>query len=157
MIARRFTFYFAFSSSVALWSMLMLHACVTSTKNPQIGDDWERIVQRDTLVVLTENSASTYYQFGDVELGFEFELIKAFAREHKLHVQMKIVDDVDSMFKMIQSGEADIACSNLTYTSLRDSVVDFSQPIYATRQVLVQRAFDQARPHQKFTLLKAMT
>ena len=101
-----------------------------------------------------ENSASTYFLFGDEEMGFDFDLIKVFAKEHQLHLKIKVMDDVDAMFELIQSGEADIIASNLTYTSLRDSVADFSLPIYATRQVLVQRAFDADRQKEKLDIIK---
>jgi membrane-bound lytic murein transglycosylase F len=119
--------------------------------------DWIEIQQRDTLVVLMENSASTYYKFGEEEMGFDFELIKEFAKDYQLHLRIKIVDDVDSMFHMIDVQKADIICSNLTYTAQRDSFADFSLPIYATRQVLVQRAFDKHRTKQKFPLIKDTT
>jgi len=130
---------------------------MTNVPSNHDNADWEAIQQRDTLVVLTENSASTYFEFGDREMGFDFELIKAFAKDYQLHLKVKIVDDVDSMFRMIENHKADIICSNLTYSALRDSFVDFTQPIYATRQVLVQRAFDDLRPKQKFPIVKDTT
>ena len=134
--------------------IFVFYACSTNIPDDKKNADWDGIQSRDTLVVLTENSASTYFQFGDQALGFDFELIKSFAKEQQLHLKIKIVDDVDSMFRMLGNDQADIICSNLTYTALRDSFADFTQPIYATRQVLVQRAFDIQRPKQKFPIIK---
>lgn len=134
---RIWIFIFGLINSIAL-----LFACNSRTTETLEINQWEEIQRKDTLTVLIENSASTYYWYQGEEMGFDFDLVSEFAKESGLGLKIKVMDNVDSMFSMLQRGEADMIASNLTYSGLRDSVVDFTAPIYLTRQVLVQRTRD---------------
>jgi membrane-bound lytic murein transglycosylase F len=104
--------------------------------------DLDSIKRRGTLIVLTENSASTYFLYRNHPRGFDYELALAFAKHLGVRLEIKLIDDVDRMFEMLQNGEADIAASNLTITQSRMDSVQFSTPLYQTRQVLVQRKIE---------------
>jgi membrane-bound lytic murein transglycosylase F len=146
---------FRFNVLWILFGICAFVACNSpSGQHNALKDDWEQLQQKDSIVVLIENSASTYYNYQGVELGFDFELISAFAKDHGLKLKFKVMDDVDSMFFYLTNGKADIIASNLTYTALRDSMVDFSSPIYFSRQVLAQRSYDLKDPKLKFTLVQ---
>jgi membrane-bound lytic murein transglycosylase F len=93
---------------------------------------------------LTENSASTYFLYRNQASGFDYELALAFARHLGVRLEVKLIDDVDRMFEMLRHGEADIVASNLTVTAQRKDSVDFTRPLYQTRQVLVQRLIQGA-------------
>lgn len=137
-------------NGVFTWIFLCVGTClgalVFSCRSPQsdslIVNQWEEILKKDTLTVLMENSASTYYWYQGEEMGFDFDLVSSFAKENGLNLKIKVMDDVDSMFAELQKGHADMIASNLTYSPTRDSVVDFTEPVYLTRQVLVQRTND---------------
>lgn len=115
-----------------------------SGKNLTVRIDLDSIQRRGSLVVLTENSASTYFLYRNEARGFDYELALAFAKNLGLKLEVKLVDDVDRMFDMLEAGEADIVASNLTITDSRLEKVAFSKPLYETRQVLVQRTIDHA-------------
>jgi len=104
--------------------------------------DLDSIKRRGTLVVLTENSASTYFLYRNNPRGFDYELALSFAKHLGVRLEIKLIDDVDRMFEMIRNGEADIAASNLTVTTSRLDSVEFSIPLYQTRQVLIQRKIE---------------
>lgn len=93
---------------------------------------------------MTENSASTYFLYRNQASGFDYELALAFARHLGVRLEVKLIDDVDRMFEMLRHGEADIVASNLTVTAQRKDSVDFTRPLYQTRQVLVQRLIQRA-------------
>jgi membrane-bound lytic murein transglycosylase F len=112
--------------------------------------DLDSIKRRGSLVVLTENSASTYFLYRNNPRGFDYELALSFAKHLGLRLEIKLIDDVDRMFEMLQNGEADIAASNLTITSSRLDSVQFSVPLYQTRQVLIQRKIEH--PNGSFSL-----
>jgi len=112
--------------------------------------DLDSIKRRGTLIVLTENSASTYFLYRNHPRGYDYELALSFAKHLGVRLEIKLVDDVDQMFDMLQNGEADIAASNLTITQSRMDSVDFSTPLYQTRQVLIQRKIE--RPDGSNTL-----
>jgi len=112
--------------------------------------DLDSIKRRGKLIVLTENSASTYYLYRNNPRGFDYELALSFAKHLGVRLEIKLIDDVDRMFEMLQHGEADIAASNLTITPSRLDSVQFSVPIYQTRQVLIQRKIEH--PNRPFSL-----
>lgn len=119
-----------------------------------VSFDLDSILKRGRLILLTENSASTYYLYRGQAKGFDYELVKAFARHLGVRLEVKILDDVDQMFAMLNKGEGDIIASNLTVLEERMRVVNFSSPVYQTRQMLVQRKYDRNRPDSLFTLIK---
>ncbi len=72
-------------------------------------------------------------------MGFEYELLKWFAKEHQLTLEIKLVEDMDSVFSALNNYEGDIIAANLTVTKARKEFVDFAEPHLTTKQVLVQR------------------
>jgi membrane-bound lytic murein transglycosylase F len=119
--------------------------------------DLDSIRQRGRLILLTENSASTYYLYRGQAKGFDFEMIKALAKHLNVRLEVKILDDVDQMFAMLNKGEGDIIASNLTALEERQRVVNFTSPVYQTRQILVQRKYDRANPDSLFPLIQDTT
>ncbi|MFM7814266.1 MAG: transporter substrate-binding domain-containing protein, partial [Flavobacteriales bacterium] len=108
---------------------------------PQIANvamDLDSIQRRGTLVLLTENSSSTYFQYRNTERGYDYEAVRAFALAHDLKLEVKVVQDLDEMFGMLMRGEGDIIASNMTVTANRNERMSFSKPLYTTRQMLVQ-------------------
>jgi membrane-bound lytic murein transglycosylase F len=115
--------------------------------------DLDSIKKRGKLILLTENSASTYYLYKNQKKGFDYELVKAFAKHIGVGLEVKTLDDVDEMFKMLNSGEGDIIASNLTVTPKRSAVVNFTESLYQTRQILAQRKFPLGHPDSLYTLV----
>jgi len=106
---------------------------------PPVQFDLDSIIARGKIILLTENSASTYYLYRGQGRGFDFELVKDFARSLGVKVEIRLLDDVDQMFEMLNKGEGDLIASNLTITEDRNRIVKFSTPLYTSREVLVQR------------------
>lgn len=106
---------------------------------PSVKFDLDSIKQRGYLILLTENSASTYFIYRNQAKGFDFEMAEAFAKSIGVKLRVRILDDVDKMFELLRKGEGDIIASNLTVTRRRKEFVSFSNPLYQTRQVLVQQ------------------
>ncbi|MFM7769305.1 MAG: transporter substrate-binding domain-containing protein, partial [Bacteroidota bacterium] len=101
--------------------------------------DLKEIKARGKLILLTENSSSTYYTIQDESLGFDYELAKSFADYLNVSLEVRVIQDVDSMFAMLYRGEGDIIGNNLTVTKERSEFLAFSPALYQTDQVLVQR------------------
>jgi membrane-bound lytic murein transglycosylase F len=107
---------------------------------PPVSFDLDSIKKRGKIILLTENSATTYYQYRGHHRGYDYELVKAFAKSLGVKLEVRILDDVDQMFIMLNKGEGDIIASNLTALPERKKFVKFSDPLYQTRQILVQRS-----------------
>ncbi|MFN0032491.1 MAG: transporter substrate-binding domain-containing protein [Flavobacteriales bacterium] len=126
---------------------LLLTTCETNTPVPQqaptnaVFFDLDSIKLRGKIILLTENSASTYFLYRNQERGFDYEMMRAFAKHLDVKLEVKLLDDVDVMFEMLNRGEGDVIASNLTVTPRRKQIVNFSTPVYQTRQVLAQRKY----------------
>lgn len=106
---------------------------------PAVKFDLDSIKKRGYIILLTENSASTYFIYRNQPKGYDFEMAEAFARSIGVKLRVQILDDVDKMFEMLRNGQGDFIASNLTVTKNRKEIVSFSNPVYQTRQVLVQQ------------------
>lgn len=122
-----------------------------------VSFDLDSIRKRGSLILLTENSASTYYLYRGRPTGFDYEMMKALANYLGVKLEVRIMDDVDKMFEMLNRGEGDIIASNLTVFEDRSQMVAFSSPVYSTRQVLVQRRYDPQHPDSLFPLISDTT
>lgn len=70
--------------------------------------------------------------------GFSIELMQAIATEIGRPVSFKKYDRFTDMFDAIETGKVDGAVANISITAARESVMDFSHPIYdAGLQIMV--------------------
>jgi membrane-bound lytic murein transglycosylase F len=78
-------------------------------------------------------------------MGFEYELLKRFADYLDVDLEIVITTDIDSMFNELDHGTADIIAHTLTITEDRKKEVNFTDYLYLTHQVLVQKKPDNWR------------
>jgi membrane-bound lytic murein transglycosylase F len=119
-------------------------------KKEIIVRDLDAIRQRGKLVVLTENSSSSYYLYRGQPMGYDFELLNDFAKSENLALEIMVMEDMNDMFEHLHSGVGDLIACNLTVTSERKDKVAFTEALLTTRQVLVQR-----KPNQWYSLKEA--
>lgn len=101
--------------------------------------DLDQIRDDGTLVLLTENSSVSFYLYRGQGMGYDYELVNAFAKAHGLKVEIRMLDDLNAMFDRLRTGDGDLIACNLTRTRERLKDVAFTEPLSKTRQVLVQR------------------
>ncbi|WP_170227077.1 MltF family protein [Luteibaculum oceani] len=113
--------------------------------------DLPQIKKRDTLVALTGFNSISYFIYRGQPMGYEYELLERFARHLDVELKLIIVRDMDDIFELLNSGKGDIIAHNLTVTGGRKEIVNFSDPVNTTQQVLVQRKpenWRQLKQHQ---------
>jgi len=140
---RRFSLSRWFMCLLALTCLFWAYSCHRKIENPipnipNAEIDLDSIYRRGSIILLTENSSSTYFQYRNTERGYDFEAVRAFAQAHHLKLEVKVVQDLDEMFGMLMRGEGDIIASNITITPNRLERMEFTKPVYTTRQMLVQ-------------------
>lgn len=106
---------------------------------PPIDRDWRQIAARDTLVLLAPYNSTTYFLYRGEPMGYEYELIRRFARANDLYLQTRVVRDRDSLFYLLNRGDGDIAAARLIPEISDSARVAFTNGIYQTRPVLVQQ------------------
>jgi membrane-bound lytic murein transglycosylase F len=127
-------------------SLLILSNCseeaeknVEKFERPSISIDLAEILKRGKLTVLAENSSTSFFIYRGKKMGFEYEILKEFANELGVELEIKIVNNLDDLTEMLNNGEGDLIACNYTVTRERSKIIDFSVPILRTPQVLIQR------------------
>src|SRR5918999_2136339 len=106
-----------------------------------ISRDLAEIRQRGALVVLAPYNSTTYFIYQGEPLGYEFELLRAFAKDLGVPLKMIVVAEPTSIFPLLNSGDGDIAASRLIPPKTPDvqSHVAFTHALYRTEPALVQQ------------------
>lgn len=132
-------------------ALLLGHSCVMESENEtsqkkfeqrSVNIDLPEILSEGKLKILFENSSSSYFEYREKKMGFEYELLKLFADELGVQLEPIIVNDLDSLIPMLNSGKGDLIACNYTITQSRKKTISFSDPFMETYQVLVQRKPD---------------
>lgn len=95
-----------------------------------------------TLTVLMDNSLTSYFIYQGQPMGYEYEMLALFAEENDLKLEIKIIDQVDHILDSLVAEAGDLVAANLSISHERMQIVNFSEPLFRTRQVLVQRLPD---------------
>ncbi|MBF6628520.1 MAG: transglycosylase SLT domain-containing protein [Proteiniphilum sp.] len=120
--------------------LLLLASCRGGVKKSGEGHDFPQIIEQDTLRVLTLNTSTSYFIFRDQPMGYHYDLIREFCREHELVPEIIVAGNTAGMLDMLQRGEGDMIAYNMPVTNaLRDSVL-YCGLQQISHQVLVQRA-----------------
>ena len=92
--------------------------------------DLPEIRRHGVLRVITRNNAATFFLWRGEQMGFEYELLREFAKRHGLHVEVVIAPRHASLFDLLERGAGDIAAASLpTETSMRVPGVAMTRPV----------------------------
>lgn len=127
--------------------LLIAAACVMEKDNQKavvfqrmsVDLDLPDILKKGKLTVLAENSSTSYFIYRGKKMGFEYELLKLFAEEIGVDLEIKIVKNLDSLIVMLNRGDGDLIACNYTITNDRNKEISFTEPFIQTQQVLIQR------------------
>ncbi len=108
-------------------------------KEEVIHRDWPEIHSRGKLVALTDFNSTDYFIYRGEPMGYQYELLKALSQYLNIDLEIKVNNDLEKSFQMLEEGDCDIIAVNLAVTKERKKMIRFTEPIGQTRQVLVQR------------------
>ena len=106
---------------------------------PSFAWDLEDIRKRDTLIVLAPYNSTTYFLYRGEAMGYEYELLKDFARDAGVELRVVLVQDRDSMFNMLRAGKGDIAAARLIPLPQDSGRVAYTRELYRSDPVVVQQ------------------
>jgi len=109
---------------------------------PDAKIDLPEILQKGKITILAENSTTSYFYYKGKEMGFEYEILKLFAEEIGVELEVKVVNNLDDLVDLLNSGQGDLIACNYTVTRERSKIINFSTPFLQSQQVLVQRKPD---------------
>jgi membrane-bound lytic murein transglycosylase F len=107
------------------------------TVTEPIDRDYPDIKQDGTITMITRYSSNTYFLHQGIEWGFEYELVRKFAQEHDLALEVVVVGPNENPYDLLNSGRGDLIAANYTTTRERKKYVQFTRPYNLVDQVLV--------------------
>jgi len=127
-----------------LLGIFLLIACETATKKEVEvkAIDLKEIQKKGKLTILTENSSLSFFEYREKNLGFEYEILEAFAKHIGIPLEIKVVPKYSNLRRFSNNGEGDIIAANLAITLSGQKKINFSHPYYYSNQVLVQMKSD---------------
>ncbi len=133
------------SFSIAVAYILLILGCNNSNTKDKLHQsshdkrDFAEIKQKGTLVLLTENTSFSYFIYKGNPIGYDYEMVKRFCDNHNLALDVKIIDDFNEVFNDLNQKKGDLVAYNLAITPERKKQVKFTNPLFQTHQVLIQR------------------
>lgn len=113
----------------------------------------ERVQKEGVLRVVTRNSPATYFQDRNGETGFEFELVKRFADDLGVELQIETADNLEDLFARLDQPDGPVlAAAGLIDTPGRATSVRFSHSYLEVTPQVVYRD-GQPRPRGPQDLL----
>lgn len=113
---------------------LLLAGC---TKEPP--NRLQQVLERGKLIVVTRNAATTYYEGADGPTGLEYDLLKGFADELGVELQLVVSPNLATILTTLAEGKVDLAAAGLTITEPRQLWLRFSHPYQHITQQLIYR------------------
>lgn len=140
---------------------LLLYGCKQNTRQTgadTLSDtvvymDMPQLMQQGVLRAVTLYSSTSYFQYKMQPMGYEYELIKDFARMSGLKSEMKVAQNSKQLIKMLESGEADVVAFPIPLNNeLKQKLIYCGHPDISS-QVLVQRVNKGEKPLKDVTQL----
>jgi len=133
-----------YRATLKLLIMLMVFSCTNLGENDENTDVVEdaclkRIMSTNKIRAVTNYSSTNYFIYRGRPMGYNYEMMLSLAEYLGVKLEIKVIGDLNTAFKMLESGECDIIARGITYTKERAALYSFTNPILLTKQVLVQR------------------
>ena len=104
-------------------------------------DDLASIKSRGILRIITSANPAHYYLRNGKLFGFEYELLKRFAKQNKLRVDVVLANTQQEMFELLVAGKGDVIAASLPSSLLLKndrikytSAYDYASPIIVGRE-----------------------
>jgi membrane-bound lytic murein transglycosylase F len=110
---------------------------LTRSARVRYAADLEEIRRRGVLRVLTRNNSSSYFIARGRQLGFSYELARAFADELGVRVRVVVPNERAGLIPALLRGEGDLVAAGMTATEARAELVRFTPPLFEERRVVV--------------------
>lgn len=112
-----------------------------SEPEPVAVADLPQILESGKIRVVTNYNSTNYFVYKGQPMGYQFELLQAFANFMGVQLEVTVNNDLQSNFEALQKGHIDIIASSLAVTRETENMVAFTEPHSFSRQVLVQQAY----------------
>lgn len=110
-----------------------------------VDKDYNTIKKEGVLKAMVVYSSTSYFLYKGQTMGYEYELLQLLANDLNLDLKLVISNNLDEEFEALNRGDVDLVAHGMTITNKRKWEVDFTEYLYLTKQVLVQKKPDNFR------------
>ncbi|CAK7016430.1 MAG: Membrane-bound lytic murein transglycosylase F [Parabacteroides sp.] len=129
-----------------LFPLLLSGSCNTTSK--QVEQEEEDIVVTDLpqlkaqgeITAVTLYSSTSYFQYKMQPMGYEYDLIKDFARSQGLKLNIKVAENATRLVEMLEAGDADVVAFPIPLNNKLKEKVIYCGREEQDSQVLIQRS-----------------
>ncbi len=115
---------------------LFTYAC--NKQRLSVPLDLNDIIRNDTLRVVTMYGPTSYFNYKDNEMGYEYEMAKLLCSDMGVNIKLMVVDSEADLVNAITNGDGDLIAYNLPYTVEYKEDLAYTNKEYITKQVIVQ-------------------
>jgi membrane-bound lytic murein transglycosylase F len=121
---------------VVLWIVIILYL-INPFVNKYKYITLHKILKAGELTVITRNTPHCYYIYRDEPMGFEYELLKAFADYLNVRLNLKLAENWEEMIPALENGSCALIAAGMTITSSRKEQVVFSNGYMQIQQHII--------------------
>lgn len=109
-------------------------------------DDFDKVKQRKYIRVLLRNDSASYFLYRGELMGFEYELMKEFARYHDLRLEVMVPPAPQESSNLLLEGKVDIAMGFLEQEPRLESLgLGYTTPYHYAHQHIVVNSKSPAK------------
>lgn len=108
-------------------------------KEVELQRDLNAIIEDGKLKAILAYSGTSYFLYKGKPMGFEYELLQKLAEHLKVELELKVSKNLDSLISHLSKGDVDLVAYGLAITAERKKKIAFTDYLYVTKQVLVQK------------------
>lgn len=127
-----------------LFSLLLLPGCRSNKPEQKTDDvvftDLPQLKAQGEITAVTLYSSTSYFQYKMQPMGYEYDLIKDFARSEGLKLNIKVAENPTRLIEMLEAGEADVVAYPIQIDNKLKEEVIYCGREEQSSQVLIQRA-----------------
>lgn len=127
-----------------MWLLRECHHRGSSTTDAPSGSD--------TIDVAIQYGPLSFYQDGDTLAGFNYDLLRAIAREGNLRLKFHPVVTLSTALDGLEDGIYDVVVADIPSTAFTSDRFAHTRPVYLDRLVLVQHADPATRINSQLDL-----
>lgn len=102
--------------------------------------DLPQLKAQGEITAVTLYSSTSYFQYKMQPMGYEYELIKDFARSEGLKLNIKVAESPAKLIEMLEAGEADVVAYPIQISNRMKEKLIYCGREEQDCQVLIQRA-----------------
>lgn len=130
---------------ISLLCLTLLLSSCSGNKQEQKEDDFvytdlPQLKAEGEITAVTLYSSTSYFQYKMEPMGYEYDLIKDFARSEGLKLNIKVAENATRLIEMLEAGEADVVAYPIQMSNNLKENYLYCGREELTSQVLVQRA-----------------